>query len=309
MKICPITYNNIPDDIRYHLQGLKKLSPKLDELLDFPFSADKQREEAIARVTKLSIQGVQPKLSVRFDLKSKTFNMSDKGGNYILKPQSNLFNELPENEDLTMKLAAQCGIDLPFHGLIYCADESLSYFIKRFDRITKNRKLPLEDFAQLAGKTRDTKYDFSMEKVIKILDKFTTFPMIEKTKLFRRTLFSFLIGNEDMHLKNFSLISQDGKHELSPAYDLVNSTLAMPNATEEIALPLNGKKNQLTKKDFIDYFAFNKLNLQSKIIQKIVQDFQNSVPIWHDLIQRSFLSKEGKINYAEILNNRIKRIF
>jgi len=158
-------------------------------------------------------------------------------------------------------------------------------------------------------KKTDTKYNFSMEKVIKILDKFTTFPMIEKTKLFRRTLFSFLIGNEDMHLKNFSLISQNGKHELSPAYDLVNSTLAMPNATEEIALPLNGKKKQLTKKDFIDYFALKRLNLQPKIIQKIVQDFQNSVPIWQNLIQRSFLSKEGKIGYTQILNERIERIF
>lgn len=131
---------------------------------------------------------------------------------------------------------------LALNGLVYSKVNSLTYFIKRFDRIGHNKKLALEDFAQLSGEDRHTKYKSSMENVIAIIEQFCTFPKIEFVKLFKLTLFNFLVGNKDMHLKNFSLITKDRKISISPAYDLLNSTIAQKNTKEEIALPLKGKK-------------------------------------------------------------------
>lgn len=107
-----------------------------------------------------------------------------------------------------------------------CADGSWSYFIRRFDRAGHNGKLPVEDFAQLAGLSRETKYDFSMERLVNVLDTYCTFPAVEKVSLFKRCLFNFVVGNEDMHVKNFSLITRDGKVGLAPAYDYLSTTVA-----------------------------------------------------------------------------------
>ena len=116
----------------------------------------------------------------------------------------------PVRLDLTMRLAAAAGIEVPVHGLLRSIDGSFTYFIKGLDRDGRDR-LPVEDFAQLSGEGRDTKYDSSMEKVADVIDQFCTFPAIERVKLFERTLFNFLVGNEDMHLKNFSLLTgEDG---------------------------------------------------------------------------------------------------
>ncbi len=208
MKRCPITYQPISgdDELKYSRHGLRMLSRSLTCLDDLTLSAEEQRREAMARATKMSIQGVQPKLSARLLVKEGRFEVVDRGGRYILKPQTHLYPNLPENEDLTMRLARTVGIELPLHGLVFSADGSLTYFIRRFDRGARSRKLAVEDFAQLAGLTRATKYAFSMERLIPILDRYCTFPAVEKLELFRRTLFCYLTGNEDMHLKNFSLI-------------------------------------------------------------------------------------------------------
>jgi serine/threonine-protein kinase HipA len=200
MNRCPITYEDCQGG-RYSLGGLKKLSPRLRSLKDFPFSAEEQVREAIFRAAKMSIQGVQPKLSVRLNVKEEIFEIVDKGGHYILKPQTVHYKEVPENEDVTMRLAKQIGIDVPLHGLLYSKDGSMTYFIRRFDRAGRNKKIPVEDFAQLSGKNRETKYDSSMEQVTSLIEKFCTFPALEKLKLFNLTLFNYLIGNEDMHLK------------------------------------------------------------------------------------------------------------
>lgn len=242
MKRCPITYEKISDQENYSQRGLRLLSPQLKNLSPLDLSADEQRQEAIARVGKMSIQGVQKKLSAKLKIKEGSFEIVDQNGHYILKPQSDIYPELPENEAITMTLAKTIGLEVPVHGLVYSKDNSLTYFIKRFDRIGHNKKLALEDFAQLSGEDRHTKYKSSMEKVIAIIEQFCTFPKIEFVKLFKLTLFNFLVGNEDMHLKNFSLITRDRKISISPAYDLLNSTIAQKNTKEEIALPLKGKK-------------------------------------------------------------------
>ena len=302
MNRCPISYEEC-GDMKYSSKGLKKLSPKLKVLNDFPYSAEEQIKEALARAAKMSIQGVQPKLSARLNIKNEIFEIVDTGGRYIFKPQTGSYKEVPENEDLTMRLAKLINIEIPLHGLLYSKDGSMTYFIKRFDRVGRNKKVAVEDFAQLSGKDRETKYDSSMEKVVSVIEEFCTFPVLEKLRFFNLTLFNFLVGNEDMHLKNFSLIRREMKVELSPAYDLLNSTIVI-NSEEELALPLNGKKNKLRKDDFFEYFAKKRLELTQKSIIQTVRRISEAYPKWIDLIQKSFLSAEMKERYIELLSSR-----
>jgi len=307
MNICPITYQPC-GDARYSNKGLKLLSRNLVHLNDLALTQEEQLREAAVRAAKMSIQGVQPKLSARLNVKDGIFDIVDRDGEYILKPQNNFYPELPENESLTMKLAEMIDIELPLSGMIYSSDRKLTYFIKRFDRYGKSKKLSVEDFAQLAGKSRETKYDYSMEKVINLIDTFSTFPAIEKVKLFRLTIFNFLIGNEDMHLKNFSIITRDNKIELSPAYDLLNTTIVLPNEPEEIALPLAGKKRNLNSKILIHYFGKERLNVNDKIISQVLDKIKSVFDNWEELIKISFLSPPMKEKYFGLLKNRSDKL-
>jgi len=307
MNVCPITYEPCGDK-KYSVKGLKLLSSTLEDLSDLPFTQEEQLKEAASRAVKMSIQGVQPKLSARLKVKEKMFEVVDRYGDFILKPQSNFYPEVPENEDLSMRMAHIAGIEIPLHGLVYSIDGRFTYFIKRFDRYGKKKKRSLEDFAQLAGKSRETKYDFSMEKIVAILDEYCTFPVIEKVKLFRLTLFNFLIGNEDMHLKNYSLITMNNKVELSPGYDLLNTTIALPNPQEEIALPLAGKKRNLNSKVLIKYWGKERLGLNDVVINQVVSTFTKMWDEWERLINISFLSQKMKENYLELLNSRKERL-
>jgi len=308
MKYCPITYERISEHESYSQRGLHLLSPQLKNLNPLDLSADEQRQEAIARVGKMSIQGVQKKLSAKLKIKDECFEIVDQKGHYILKPPSDIYTESPENEAITMTLAKTIGLEVSVHGLVYSKDKSFTYFIKRFDRTGHNKKLALEDFAQLSGGDRHTKYRSSMEKVIAVIEQYCTFPKIEFVKLFKLTLFNYLVGNEDMHLKNFSLITKDRKIFMSPAYDLLNSTIAQKNPTEEMALPLKGKKNNLTQRDFLNYFAIEKLRLNQNVIDGIVQEFHQIIPKWQELIGVSFLSKAMQEKYLELLDQRAKRL-
>jgi len=307
MNVCPLTYEPCGDK-KYSAKGLKLLSSTLKDLNDLPCTQEEQLKEAASRAVKMSIQGVQPKLSARLKVKEKIFEVVDRYGDYILKPQSNFYLEVPENEDLSMRLAHSAGIEIPLHGLVYSIDGRFTYFIKRFDRYGKKKKRSQEDFAQLAGKSRETKYDFSMEKIVSILDEHCTFPVIEKVKLFRLTLFNFLIGNEDMHLKNYSLITRNNKVELSPGYDLLNTTIALPNPQEEIALPLAGKKRNLNNRVLIDYWGNERLGLNDVVINQVVSTFTKVQDEWERLINISFLSQKMKGSYLELLNSRRKRL-
>lgn len=273
------------------------------KLQPLPYTAQELRQEAAARAGKMSIQGVQPKISAILKVKEARFEIVDRGGTYILKPQCD-YPELPENEALTMTLAKIASIEVPEHGLVPSKDGNWTYFVKRFDRAGRKGKLAVEDFAQLSGASRETKYESSMEKVAAIIDRYCTFPLLEKIKLFERTLFSFLVGNEDMHLKNFSLITRDGKYELSPAYDLVNSTIALANPQEEMALPLRGKKSKLTADDFTAYFGRDRLWLNDNVIEDLVSRLRLSFPRWKELIRKSHLSPGMKKKYEALLTKR-----
>jgi len=308
VNTCPITYEPCGDK-KYSEKGLKLLSRSLTHLEDFPYSQEEQVREAAARAPKMSIQGVQPKLSAKLKVTDGIFEVSDRGGEYILKPQNNLYPQLPENEDLTMRLAVEIDLEIPLHGLIYSKDQKLTYFIKRFDRFGKGNKYSIEDFAQLAGKSRDTKYDYSMEKVAGIIESYCTFPVIEKIKLFKLTVFNFLTGNEDQHLKNFSLITKNNKVALSPFYDLINTTISLANPAEEIALPLKGKKSKLNKKILVEYWGMERLGLNDQVIKQSLKTINEKIEKWNILINKSFLTKEMKEKYIAMLDERRKVIW
>ncbi len=307
MNRCPISYEPC-GKADYSESGLHLLSPKLEHLSAFSYSAEEQRAEALARAVKLSIQGVQPKLSAILNIKNSRFDLVDSGGKYILKPQHHIYPQLPENEDLTMRMAEAAGINIPLHGMIWSKDKSLTYFIKRFDRAGHRDKIPTEDFAQLAGLSRETKYNYSMEKLIQLIDEYCTFPVIEKSKMFRLVLFNFLVGNEDMHLKNYSVIRNEGKIELSPAYDLLNSTIVLKGGAEEIALTLAGKKKKLSKEILIDYFGKERCGLNEKIIDYNIHALKKGSEVWFDLINISFLSNDLKEKYKNLLEKRMRII-
>lgn len=306
MSRCPITYEICEGDQKYTQKGLHLLSRTLKNLNDFPYTPKEQIQLAAQFAAKLSIQGVQPKLSVKLSIKKEEFEAVEKGGMFILKPPHQMYDEVPQNEDATMRLAKIVGIEVPFHGMIYNIDGSLSYFIKRFDRLGK-QKIAVEDFSQLLECSRDTKYESSMEKIASVIEKHCTFPMIEKIKLFRRVIFNFLIGNEDMHLKNFSVVRHKDKVELSPAYDLLNTTI-ITGSKEEIALPIKGKKNKLKRSDFDDYYGRERLGLSKQIIENEILTFQNAIDPWKELLSKSFLSKEMCNRYEELINERWQKI-
>jgi serine/threonine-protein kinase HipA len=305
MNRCPITYE-LCGDQKYTSKGLKLLSKSLKHLKDFPYTPKEQIQMAAQFASKLSIQGVQPKLSVILNVKEEVLKIVEKGGRFIIKPPHHLYEEVPQNEDLTMRLAKIVGIEVPFHGMIYNIDGSLSYVIKRFDR-SRTQKIAVEDFTQLLGYSRETKYESSMEKVISVIEKHCTFPVIEKLKLFCLMIFNFLIGNEDMHLKNFTLIRYENRVELSPAYDLLNTTIIM-KAEEEIALPIRGKKKRLNRSDFVEYFGMDRLGLSESVIKNELLRFENSLDTWNELIQHSFLSEKMRNLYKQLIKDRWHRL-
>lgn len=306
MNRCAITYEECEG--KYSPEGLKLLSRNLSDLKDIDYSAEEQRHQAAMRAVKMSIQGMQPKLSAVLDTKQFRFKIVDINGKYIIKPQHHIYPQLPENEDLTMKMAKKYGISIPVHGMVYSKDGTLSYFIERFDRVGRSDKRQVEDFAQIAGEKRDTKYNYSIEKLIGLIEEYCTFPQLDKLRFFKRFLFNYLVGNEDMHLKNYSLISYDDKVEFSPAYDFLNSTIVAGKNAEESALTLKGKKSNLTKEVLIDYLGAERLKLNEKVIKKTLNELRNAIPSWYRLIEVSFLNPKLKDVYSDLLETRINRL-
>jgi len=291
----------------YSPAGLRLLDRRLSSLAPLPYTREQLIEEAAARAVKMSIQGMQPKVSTVLRANEGRMEIVDNGGRFIVKPPHLVYAELPENEALTMSLAATVGIEVPVHGLLLNGDSTRSYFVRRFDRAGWNKQ-PLEDFAQLSGASRDTKYDSSTEQLIEIIDKFCTFPALERLKFFDRLLFAYLTGNEDMHLKNWSLITRDDKVELSPAYDLLNSTIPNPKSREELALPLHGKKSNLRTNDFWQYLAAERLGLTPPLIEQTKARFAAVSADWPVRIESSFLSKEMTARYLTLLAQRLERL-
>jgi len=250
---------------------------------------------------KLSISGVQAKLSVKLDKKEKELIVAAEKGEYILKPHIDTFPQMPENENLCMSIAGQLGINIPPHALIRLKDNSYAYIVKRFDR-KNGDKLFQEDFCQILQKPTKEKYDASVEQIAKKLKSISEVPGLDVQHLYERALFFFIIGNGDSHLKNFSIsYSSADDIRLSPAYDIVSSKLIIPNE-DDFALTINGKKNKLNIKDFIAFAdSFN-------IPEKITKNILDKKELIISLIKDSQLSVDYRRRLTEIVLERFSRL-
>jgi len=252
-------------------------------------------------VRSIAVTGVQPKLSLQLEkTRNETPRLTLVGlyGDYILKPPSEQYPCLPENEDLTMHLAEIAGIRTAAHSLIRLSSGELSYITRRFDR-QNGQKIAVEDFCQLTETLTEHKYRGSVEKIGKLVRQFTTNKGYEQQRLFELVLFCYLTGNTDMHLKNYALIENPlGQYELSPAYDLLSTLLVLLDE-EESSLTINGKKNRLKRTDF-DNLA-KSLQINEKTVTAIYQRFAKILPTWQECIERSFLSDEMKKKYSDLI--------
>jgi len=265
-----------------------------------------QLAEQIIR-SQTTVTGVQPKLSLDIEGKNTNSRFTIVGlwGKYILKPQTEYYSQLPENEDITMKLAEAAKIKTVPHSLIRFADGELAYITKRIDRTKTGEKLPMEDFCQLTERLTEHKYRSSYEQIAKTILKFSTAPKLDLVNFWEVVIFCFLTGNADMHLKNFSLY-ENPVFQLTPAYDLLSTALVMPEDKEELALTLNGKKNNMNRKDF--EISCQNSGLEPRVIENMFVKFQKAIPVWNLLIDSSFLSNEMKENYKKLIQKRTERI-
>jgi serine/threonine-protein kinase HipA len=258
---------------------------------------------------KSTITGVQPKLSLQIE---KPDNQPEKltivglWGEYILKPQSPTWEQLPQIEDLTMHLAQISNIRTAEHSLVRLASGQLAYITKRMDR-NKGKKLHMEDMCQLLGRLTEDKYKSSHEQIAKEIRRSSVNPGLDLVRFYEVTLFSFLTGNADMHLKNFSLIrSSSGDYELAHAYDLVSSALVVEGDDEELALTLCGKKKRLRKSDF--YKAMVSSGLPEKTAENILAKFSGLENKWLEFVDNSFLSAEMKDKFKALIESRFSQL-
>lgn len=251
-----------------------------------------------------SVTGVQPKLSLSIAKeKGRPAKLTIVGlwGQYILKPQSEVYPNLPENEDLTMHLASISSIRTVSHSLIRLKSGQLAYLTRRVDR-NGNRKYHMEDMCQLTERLTEHKYRGSHEQIAKAIRKFSANPGLDIVNYFDIVLFCFLTGNSDMHLKNFSLLKTQGEYKLSPAYDLVATRLVLESDEEELALTLNGKKNKLRVSDF--RIAMKGAGIDGKVIENLINKYVRLVPEWYTFIDESFLPEEIRKAYKEMVASR-----
>ena len=310
MNKCLFCYQLLKDnEIDFHKKCSKKIfGTEKAPLLNYTLSEMELLAKEVIE-TSISVPGVQPKLSLSF-VKEKLEGVT-KGrltvlealdGNYILKPQNTVFPQMPENEHLTMKLAELLGIQTVISSLIRLKSGELSYITKRIDRIAPNKKIHMLDMFQITEAF--DKYKSSMEKVGKAVNEYSSNTLLDVVRLFEVVVFSFITANNDMHLKNFSMILQGENWIFSPAYDLLNVQLHLPEDKEETALTIGGKKNRLTKADFIN-LGF-KFGLSARQIENIFKRFIKEEEKMLRLIEISFLDKQNKNIYKDLLDCRLK---
>lgn len=273
---------------------------------ELPYTKDDIESLALQVVrSQVTVTGVQPKLSVDLEKEAngkKRFTIVGLWGKYILKPQTELYVNLPENEDLTMHLATMVNIKTVPHSLIRFKDGSLAYITKRIDRDKKKGKIPMEDMCQLTEKLTEQKYKGSHEQIAKIIMLHSAYPVLDLLTYFEVLLFCYLTGNADMHLKNFSLYKPANEYILAPAYDLLSTKLVLPDDKDELALTLNAKKRKLKKSDF--NHLLNTYKIDEKVIENIYEKYRKIVPQWLNFIDTSFLPQQMKEEYKSIINKR-----
>jgi len=283
-----------------------EMAPQLDYSLE-------QMAELAKNVLerRVSVPGVQPKLSLSMvhqaigEEHDRLTVVGALGGNYILKPPSGGFPEMPQNEHLTMRIAEAFGIKTVMSGLIRLKSGELSYITKRIDRRNSVEKIHMLDMFQILEAV--DKYKGSMERVGKAIGTYSENTLLDKLYFFELSVFCFLIGNNDMHLKNFSMINNGESWGLAPAYDLLNVSIVNPGDNEELAINLNGKKRKLKKEDFEQ--LGETIGLNTKQIHGVYKRFSNNKHLALDWIQNSFLSAGYQEKYIELLEQRYSVFF
>ena len=276
-------------------------------LLEYRYEElDKLAEQVIR--SQISLTGVQPKLSLNLSKHDGSNRLTIVGlwGNYIFKPQTANYLQLPENEDLTMHLAEAVKINVVPHCLIRLADGSLGYITKRIDRTKKGEKIDMEDMCQLTLHPTEYKYKGSYEQIAKVIMKYSDMPRLDLANYMQLLLFCFITGNNDMHLKNFSLYRPFEGYQLAPAYDLVNTSIANPDDTEELALPLSGRKTKLHLANFLQAAAT--MGIEENVVRHLTDNMSKALPKWMQLINDSFLDETMKEKYRQTIETRLARL-
>lgn len=260
----------------------------------------------------VAVPGVQPKLSLSLvndaigdGKRGRLTVVGALGGNYIFKPPSDHFVEMPENEHVTMRIAEAFGINVVKSSLIRLQSGELSYITKRIDRTDTGEKIHMLDMFQITEAF--DKYKSSMEKIGKALNEYSDNPLLDKVYFLELAIFSFLTGNNDMHLKNFSMINTGNQWVLAPAYDLLNVAIVNPEDTEELALTLEGKKKKLKWEHFERLGEM--LEMNDKQINGIAKRFLKNKSLAIKWIDNSFLSDEYKEKYINLLEERYAILF
>lgn len=309
MSKCLYCYKELGEgEVDFHKACSKKFFgvPTAPEL---PYSLD-ELDTLAAQVIKsqTTLTGVQAKLSLHLDRHegSKRLTIVGLWGDFIFKPQTQSYKTLPENEDLTMHLAEIAKIKVVPHTLIRLQDGTLGYLTKRIDRTSEGDKIPMEDMCQLTERQTEYKYKSSYEQIAKVIAKHSYVPLLDLTDFYEQVFFNWLVGNNDMHLKNYSLYAPKGKWVLTPAYDLLNVSMVNPKDTEELALTLNAKKKRIKKSDFVR--AMETSGISPKVFDNILAKYRKLLPKFNEIIDLSFLEKEDKEIYKQSIASRLARI-
>lgn len=255
-----------------------------------------------------TLTGVQAKLSLDIDKGGRNrpdrFTIVGLWGKFILKPQTDTYRALPELEDVTMHMAEAARIATVPHALIRFRDGELCYITRRVDRRDDGSKVPMEDMCQLTERLTEYKYKGSYEQIAKAIRRYSAAPQLDVVNFWEVVVFSWITGNADMHLKNFSLYNPDGAgYTLTPAYDMLSTHLAMPEDNEELALTLNGKKRKFRRDDFIK--SITSSGVDAKVIDNMARRFGRALPQWFWLIDRSFLPEDMRRAYKGLILRRI----
>ena len=309
MSKCLYCYKELGEgEVDFHKRCSKKFFgvPTAPEL---PYSLD-ELDTLAAQVIKsqTTLTGVQAKLSLHLDRHegSKRLTIVGLWGDFIFKPQTPSYKTLPENEDLTMHLAEIAKIKVVPHTLIRLQDGTLGYLTKRIDRTSEGGKIPMEDMCQLTERQTEYKYKSSYEQIAKVIAKHSFVPLLDLTDFYEQVFFNWLVGNNDMHLKNYSLYAPKGKWVLTPAYDLLNVSMVNPKDTEELALTLNAKKKRIKKSDFVR--AMETSGISPNVFDNFLAKYRKLLPKFNEIIDLSFLEEEDKEIYKQSIASRLARI-
>lgn len=307
---CLFCYQELHDGEQHYHDACAKHFFGTPIAPSMPYSQADIRELAKQVVrSHTTVTGVQAKLSMDIERTNQTSRLTivDQGGKYILKPQTTQYPYLPEIEDLTMHLAQLVKIDVVPHALLRFDNGERCYLTKRIDRDKKGRKIAMEDMCQLTEQLTERKYKGSYEQIAKAIRKYSAVSGLDLTKYWTIVLFSWIVGNSDMHLKNFSLYAPNGiDYVLTPAYDLLNTLLVTPNDIEELALTLNGKKRKLTRQDFEQAMLASGLN--EKAASNIFDKFHRLYPQWETIIRSSFLPEDMQEAYWQLIELRMQQL-